>query len=186
MFGCASTSTLESSGVSDSADVATSEYANKQPTTQLTVAAQSLKSWPYDKANLTYSIKKEALGTSVGNEANKEKWQAMTEQSIVNNLNQKGLTYIPEGKSKLTVKYSVTEPNKTQSNSDLVFKANGSTVGSKNGSIDVSIVDNFTRSIIWSGSVTGEADIPLVTDAQKKHVINSLLESLFHKLPVAQ
>lgn len=174
--GCNSTSTVSSNSEE--------ELLAKEPSIQLTVAAQTLNAWPYDKTHLTYTLTNKDITTNKA--AGINKWKEMAESSLNARLTALGLTPKTNGHAKLSIVYGVTEPGDTNASSDQVFNTLGLTAGGKNGSIDVTIIDNLSGRSIWSGSVSAESDKPLSTDAMKRRVVNSLIDSLTGRLPVAK
>lgn len=160
------------------------ELLAQEPVIQLTVAAQTLSAWPYARDQLTYTLKNHDI--TITKAAGISKWKQMAEESLVNRLATLGLTQKQEGPAKLTITYGLTEPGDTTASSDQVFNTLGLTAGGKNGSIDVSIVDNLSGRSLWSGSVGAQSDKPLLKDSTKKRVINSLIDSLTGKLPEAK
>ena len=160
------------------------ELLAQEPAIQLTVAAQTLSAWPYARDQLTYTLKNRDITTTKA--AGISLWKQMAEESLVNRLAALGLTQKQEGPAKLTITYGLTEPGDTTASSDQVFNTLGLTAGGKNGSINVSIVDNLSGRNLWSGSVSAQSDKPLLKDSTKKRVINSLIDSLTNQLPKAK
>lgn len=160
------------------------ELLAQEPAIQLTVAAQTLSAWPYARDQLTYTFKNQDI--TITKAAGISLWKQMAEESLVNRLAALGLTQKQEGPAKLTITYGLTEPGDTTASSDQVFNTLGLTAGGKNGSINVSIVDNLSGRNLWSGSVSAQSDKPLLKDSTKKRVINSLIDSLTNQLPKAK
>ena len=160
------------------------ELLAQEPAIQLTVAAQTLSAWPYARDQLTYTLKNQDI--TITKAAGISLWKQMAEESLVNRLAALGLTQKQEGPAKLTITYGLTEPGDTTASSDQVFNTLGLTAGGKNGSINVSIVDNLSGRNLWSGSVSAQSDKQLLKDSTKKRVINSLIDSLTNQLPKAK
>ncbi len=203
MIGCASNSntyadlankdnnnfTMMSSDVAQNGQ----ESIEDEPSIKITVAAQTLDEWPYEKAKLTYKlVNKTKENVSQDNQLDKNlnSWQDVTKEGVVDSMTKKGLTLVEGSRSKLLITFRVNPPTNKAEDSDVIFDDLGLTAGSTSkgteGSIDVTIRDVRTNRIIWVGAVSGDVTKPVKTKNAQKRVIYSLLDSLFNKLPVAK
>ena len=160
--------------------------AESEPTLQTTTVAQNLEQWPYERSKLTYKLVNKdlvAISTDVS------QWKKLIEETLTNKLTAKGLTKT-DGNANLTISYGVVTKSESNDKADLMFDSLGLTTGGTshgvNNSIDIVIKDNRSGREIWSGAASTLTDKPLVTEAQKRRAVNSVLESLTRKLPVAK
>lgn len=183
LIGCNSTSSTNTTS-------AQAAQLSDHPTISLTVVAQKLTTWPYNKSMLTYTLNNKnivvAKDTNVLNS-----WKQHVEVSINNQLtNNIGLTKVQVPKAaNIEVIYGLTAAAAGSVNSDKLFDNLGLTTGStKSGSdsaIDIVIKDKRSNSVLWTGVVSATSDKP-IKDEYKAKIIDNLVDSLIKKLPVAQ
>ena len=187
--GCASTGSSGSgtaaatNGVIDNNGLL---LAESEPTLQTTTVAQNLAQWPYERSKLTYRlINKDLVNIST----DVSQWKQIIEETLNAKLKAKGLTKT-DGNASLTISYGVVTKSESNDKAELMFDTLGLTTGATshgvNNSIDIVIRDNRSGREIWSGAASTLTDKPLVTEAQKRRAVNSVLESLTRKLPVAK
>ncbi len=188
LAGCASNTPTSGSNEIELSSQA-KEILSTEPSIDITVAAQSLSAWPYQKKMLTYSLIAKDPLVPVKDKATLKAWQKVTEEKIINTLNSLGLTYMENGKGRFNVTYGLTPPSEAKEVSEEMFNDIGLTTGSTTRgnatSIEVSIKDRRSLFPIWSGAVSGELDKPVKTEKTRKRIVYSLLDTLFNKLPVA-
>ncbi len=182
--GCSSTSS------NNQADTPISVANSSRPILETTVAAQSLKAWPYESAKLSYVLKNKNIAVSKVKDAQSfAEWDGIVDEVLKTKLNALGL-HEAQGKANLIIQYSVTPPTSDKATADLVFDSLGVTAGSNkrgtNGSIEISIIDNFTKQNIWTGAISTTSNKPITTKEMKRFVVEKLLSKLVKKLPKAQ
>lgn len=182
MTGCASNSPTTT------LDAKNKQILSTEPSIDITVAAQSLSAWPFPKHMLTYTIVDKKLPTE-DLMPNIAQWKTLTNERLIRTLNDLGLTYVPEGKARLTVSYGLNPPSDTADAADEMFNDIGLTTGSSSrgtaANIEISIKDTRTQYPIWTGAVSGQVDKPIKTEQTRHRVVNSLLDSLLDRLPQA-
>ena len=185
--GCASTGTSSpaANGVKDNNGLLVAE---SEPTLQTTTVTKNLPQWPYERSKLTYKLVNKDLVTI---SQDVSQWKQIIEEILTQKLAAKGLTKVDAGaSSNLTISYGILTKSESNDNAELMFDSLGLTVGGTshgvNNSIDIVIQDNRSGREIWSGAASTLTDKPLVTETQKRRAVNSVLESLTRKLPMAQ
>lgn len=183
LIGCNSTP-------STNAATAQATQQSDHPTISLTVVAQKLTTWPYNKSMLTYTLNNknivEAKDADVLNS-----WKQHIEVSINNQLtNNIGMTKVQDPKAaNIEVIYGLTAAAAGSVNSDKLFDNLGLTTGStrtgSDSAIDIVIKDRRSNSVLWTGVVSATSDKP-IKDEYKAKIIDNLVDSLIKKLPVAQ
>lgn len=188
LTGCAST-TNDNKTSNTSAKETEINISETEPTISLTVVAQKLKEWPYEKSKLTYKLQNQNFTTEDQKVEGANDWQKIVEESIVDKLSGLGLTR-NDNKPRLVITYGLTAASSNDKASNAMFNSIGLTTGSttrgSNAAIDVTIRDIKSNVTLWTGAVSATADRPIATKQQKERTVNSLIDSLLDKLPVAQ
>lgn len=188
LTGCAST-TNDNNATNSSAKDNEINISETEPTISLTVVAQKLKDWPYEKSKLTYKLQNQNFTTDDQKVEDANDWQKIVEESIIDKLSGLGLTR-NDSNARLVVTYGLTAASANDKASNAMFNTIGLTTGSttrgSNAAIDVTIRDIKSNVTLWTGAVSATADKPIATKQQKERTVNSLIDSLFNKLPVAK
>ncbi|MGN1393479.1 MAG: hypothetical protein ACI4V7_05470 [Succinivibrionaceae bacterium] len=185
--GCNSTpdNTTQDSKKQNSPDI---QVAQNEPTINLTVVSQSLKEWPYERSKLTYTLHNHNFTSDKEAGDKLSEFEKIVENNINIKLANLGLTKIDKSAS-LEITYGLTAATTNSKATDAMFDTLGVTTGSttkgSDAAINVSIKELRSNKVIWSGVVSASSDKPIITPTAKNRLVNSLLDSLFKKLPVA-
>jgi hypothetical protein len=168
LAGCASTP----SSVSDDSGVA----ADYNPSLAMTVAANSIDSWPFSPIKFAYK-----LGGSTGTDS-KGVWSRSIGEATVQRFETLGMTYV---ESEAEADYLITttlmgegdDASKLFSNIDVGVKAQ------QKGSVGISVLDRLTNRVVWEGLIEAYSDFPIATASQRQFAARQLIEQLTMRLP---
>ncbi len=171
LVGCQSTGTTTGDG-----DMAAE---NLNPSLAMTVAANSIDSWPFSPIKFAYK-----LGGNVGTDS-KGIWSRSIGEATVQRFEALGMTYV---ESEAEADYLITTSLLGEGDEASKLFANmdpGVTVQQK-GSVGISVVDRVTNKPVWEGLIQAYSDYPISTASQRQFAARQLINQLTMRLPQVQ
>lgn len=172
LAGCAST------GGSGS-DQAALEAGDYNPSLAMTVAANSIDSWPFSPIKFAYK-----LGGSSGTDSGGV-WSRSIGEATVQRFETLGMKYV-ESENEADYLITATLLGDGDEASKLFSNINVDVKAQQKGSIGVSVVDRLTGKPVWEGLIEAYSDYPIATASQRQFAARQLINQLTMRLPNVQ